>query len=95
MRLADNWPIALATIITGIALATCTFGVRYEINRISPAVLAQMGDTDWVGAEWVFRGMAIAAVAIPFAALWLVVRVRRSFLEWKQQKIELGTIRKN
>ncbi len=41
------------------SMGTCYFGVRYAENQIPTDVRAQMTDTDWVGSEWITRGMCL------------------------------------
>jgi hypothetical protein len=54
--------LSAALIIT--SMGTCFFGVRYAVNQIPPETRSQMEDTDWIGFEWIERGMAIFIVAI-------------------------------
>ena len=60
--------------------ATCHFGVGHEISKIPAERRAQMTDFDWIGAEWIMRGMIIflagLLAAIVALLLW-VIRKRR------------------
>ena len=57
------------------SLATCYFGVGHAIRQQYPNGVPPGQDTDWIGVEWIGRGMilmlvAIAAIVIAFC-LWL------------------------
>lgn len=58
--------VALLLWLSGVA--ACELGVRHEIAKIPAEQRARMTDTDWVGAEWIFRGMVIGSVALLIAA---------------------------
>ena len=63
------------------SFATCYFGVGYAIRQRFPNGVPPGQDTDWLGVEWVGRGMilmlvAIAAVVIA-VGLWLFQRYKR------------------
>lgn len=62
------------------SFATCCFGVQHEIDKIPVETRARMGDTDWVGVEWIGRGMIIfiGAALAGFASvtLWIIQRRR-------------------
>ncbi|MFN0109230.1 MAG: hypothetical protein ACKVZH_10295 [Blastocatellia bacterium] len=70
----------VSLLLTALSIATCNFGVDYEIKKIPPEIRAGMSDTDWIGSQWIFRGMGILAIALILAAtafvLWLAQRRR-------------------
>lgn len=67
-----------AVVLFSASLATCHFGVRYEINQIAPEVRAGMGDTDWVGVEWIERGAVLFLVsALSLVAGLVLLAVRK------------------
>jgi hypothetical protein len=43
--------------------------VEYEIAKIPPDIRARMTDTDWIGVEWIGRGMILQVVAL-IAGSW-------------------------
>jgi hypothetical protein len=58
------------------SLSTCYFGVNYAISQIPPEVRAKMGDTDWVGVEWITRGLflllaSLLSLLIAFALIFV------------------------
>jgi hypothetical protein len=53
--------IAAALMLAG--MGTCYFGVRYAEAQIPPEIRAGMEDTDWVGFEWIERGMYLSLIA--------------------------------
>jgi hypothetical protein len=63
------------------SLGTCHFGTQHAIDQIPPDVRAQMPDTDWVGIEWIERGMVILIAAYTLvgaaAALTLTQELRK------------------
>ena len=69
--------IALLLWLSG--MAACELGVRYELAKIPPEQRARMSDTDWIGAEWIFRGMVMGTVALLVAATALIG-------QWSQRK---------
>jgi hypothetical protein len=56
--------LTLAILLLVAAFATCHFGIRYAIDQIPEEQRRTMTDVDWVGAEWVFRAMGLAGVAL-------------------------------
>ena len=66
------------------SMATCYFGVRYAINQIPPEVRAGMSDTDWVGSEWIGRGMYLFLLGVLIGLIpligWLLKKLRSSYL---------------
>ncbi|HLM02262.1 MAG TPA: hypothetical protein VK400_14520 [Pyrinomonadaceae bacterium] len=71
-------------LIAGVLLliasfATCHFGVQYAISQIPPEIRTNMSDTDWIGVEWIGRGLLIflGAVAALFSALILWLRCNK------------------
>lgn len=79
MRNSIRLLFALSLLLFTLSLATCFFGVRHEINKIPIDTRARIGDTDWVGVEWILRGLFIfiAAGLTGFASLTLWVIQRR------------------
>ena len=49
------------------SMGTCFFGVRYAISRIPQEELDRIGDTDWIGVEWMLRGLILLMLAIVLA----------------------------
>lgn len=64
-----------SVILFALACATCHFGVEHEISKIPPDVRARMSDTDWVGAQWVFRGMGIWALSLSSLLVSVILRL--------------------
>jgi hypothetical protein len=64
---------ALSLLLSIVSLATCHFGVQYEIDKIPPEIRARMSDTDWIGIEWIFRGMLIFFGAVISSVIALSV----------------------
>lgn len=58
---------ALSLLFLVSSTATCYFGRRYEVEKIPPERRAQMSDTDWVGREWIWRGVLLFLPAGFFA----------------------------
>jgi hypothetical protein len=58
------------------SMGTCFLGVRYAISRIPAEELKRIGDTDWVGVEWILRGGILLMVAVVLA---LVPSIRALF----------------
>ena len=48
-------------------MGTWFFGVRYAISRIPPEELQRIGDTDWIGVEWILRGGILLVLAVALA----------------------------
>ena len=69
--------MTLGVLLMVAALATCQLGVDHEIAKIPAEQRAGMSDTDWIGAEWIFRGMAIGAAGAAVLVVALVLRARR------------------
>ena len=65
--------LVAALIFVG-GLATCWFGVQHEIAKIPPDVRARMSDTDWVGVEWVARGMTVCGFALGILIISIAIR---------------------
>jgi hypothetical protein len=63
------------------SLATCYFGVDYAVRQQFPNGVPPGQDTDWIGVEWIGRGMLLmlaAIVAIIIAGgLWFFQRYKR------------------
>jgi hypothetical protein len=63
------------------SLGTCFFGERYALSKIPPEQLKKMGDTDWIGAEWIAGGgillLLSAVLALVPPILWLFRRLLR------------------
>ena len=59
MKLLSRLLLTVSCVAILGSMATCYFGVRYAINQIPPEDRARMTDTDWVGSEWIGRGMYI------------------------------------
>jgi di/tricarboxylate transporter len=71
--------IIIAFLLLLAAMVTCHFGVHYEIQQIPEEQRKQMTDFDWIGSEWIFCGMEIAALAFFVGAVagirqWLRAR---------------------
>ena len=46
------------------SFATCYFGVGHAIRQQYPNGVPPGQDTDWIGVEWIGRGMILMLVAI-------------------------------
>jgi TRAP-type C4-dicarboxylate transport system permease small subunit len=70
--------ISVSLLLFVASFATCYFGVNYSLNQIPPDVRKQMTDTDWIGSEWVGRGLLLMLCAIVLAlvaiGIWLIQR---------------------
>ena len=68
-----------ALVIFALSLATCHFGVNYEVSQLPPTVREKMSDTDWIGAEWIWRGtlLLLLSIALVIAALILFLKQKR------------------
>jgi hypothetical protein len=55
--------------------------MEYAIRSIPQETRERMGDTDWVGVEWILRGMIVLLIAVVLALvpamLWVIRRVLR------------------
>ncbi len=72
MKNVTRVALLIAALLFVASLATCYFGVEYEISKLPPEHPAHTGDDDWIGFEWVIRAMTLQAVAF-FAALIALV----------------------
>lgn len=63
MKTAFRTLLLVSLLLFVASWVTCYFGVQHEINKIPPDVRARMGDTDWVGVEWINRGMLLEGIA--------------------------------
>jgi hypothetical protein len=80
MRNLQRVLVVLSLLLMVTSWTTCHFGVEHEINKIPAEHRAQMTDFDWIGAEWIMRGMLIflASMIAASAALYLwIIRRRR------------------
>jgi hypothetical protein len=71
--------LGLSLVLMVASWATCHYGVEHEINKIPAETRAGMADFDWIGVEWIGRGIIIlfVAVAIDCVALMMWLRERR------------------
>jgi hypothetical protein len=53
--------------------ATCHYGVAQEISKIPAETRAGIEDFDWIGVEWIWRGMIILFVAVVLDCVALMV----------------------
>jgi hypothetical protein len=74
----------LHRVLVGISLllmvaswATCHYGVEHEIGKIPSETRLGMSDFDWIGVEWIWRGMMILFVAVVLDCAALMVWLRR------------------
>jgi hypothetical protein len=79
------WGMSLLSIVAG--MATCYFGVRYAISQIPAEQRARMGDTDWVGVEWITRSLLLDLVALIFAFAAIVVWLIHRYLKRRDEKL--------
>jgi len=56
--------LSVSALLMIASFATCHFGRRHAINQIPPETFSQMEDTDWIGVEWIDRGMYLFIVAV-------------------------------
>ena len=54
--------VAIALLMTGVA--TCHFGVQHATAQIPEEQRRQMADFDWIGSEWIARGLVIAILSV-------------------------------
>ena len=54
------------------SMGTCFLGTRYAISRIPPEELKRIGETDWIGVEWILRGGILLIVAVVLALVPLI-----------------------
>lgn len=71
MRNVIRVALLIAALLFVASLATCYFGVEYEISKLPPEHPAHTGDNDWIGVEWIGRGMALQAGAFIAALIAL------------------------
>lgn len=64
MKSAAIISFALSITLLLASIAICVLGVEYEVGKIPPEVRAGMSDTDWVGVEWIARGMILFFIAV-------------------------------
>jgi len=74
MKNAFRYFVAITAALWLGGAATCHFGVEYEIAKIPRDVRARMQDTDWVGVDWVFRGIALQGIGVLVLLGGLAVR---------------------
>jgi hypothetical protein len=67
---------ALSFLLMLASFATCHYGVQHEISKIPPETRARMSDFDWIGVEWIERGMIVLFVAIILACVALTMWLR-------------------
>lgn len=67
-------------VVFALSIATCYFGVNYEVSKIPPEVRKGMSDTDWIGVEWIGGGMLLSllSIALFITAAILFLRQKRS-----------------
>jgi len=76
MRKSSRILFGASLFLFAASMATCFFGVRYAISRIPPEELKRIGDTDWIGVEWILRGGILLTFAVVLA---LVPPIRALF----------------
>ena len=72
MKLLSRLLLTVSCVAILGSMATCYFGVRYAINQIPPEDRALMSDTDWVGSEWIGRGMYIFLLGVLIGLIPLI-----------------------
>ena len=81
MRKAIRILLGSSLLLFVASLATCYFGVGYAIRQRFPNGVPPGHDIDWIGAEWIGRGMILLLVAmaaiIIAVGLWLFQRYKR------------------
>lgn len=55
-----------------VGTSTCYFGVDYEIAQIPEEQREAMDDFDWIGVEWIARGMVIIGAALILGVVGLI-----------------------
>jgi hypothetical protein len=78
---------ALAFVVMVSGVATCYFGVKYEIAQIPPETRAGMADPDWIATEWEILGLTIVAAGIVLAVIAIVFRA------WQRSVTARGLVR--
>ena len=70
----------LSLLLMVASWATCHYGVEHEISKIPLEMRLGMSDLDWIGVEWIWRGMIILVVAVVLDCvalmMWLGARRR-------------------
>ena len=70
-----------AVLLFVASLATCYFGVDHAIRQQYPNGVPRGQDTDWIGVEWLMRGMILMLIAIATVVIaccfWLFQRYKR------------------
>jgi len=64
--------LSAALLLVG-GMSTCYFGVQYEISIIPEEQRSQMDDFDWIGVDWIARGLAVSALAFALGVSGLVL----------------------
>ncbi|MBK7598269.1 MAG: hypothetical protein IPJ07_06970 [Acidobacteria bacterium] len=88
MRNTIKYLLWLSLLLLAASFVVSHFGEQYALKQIPPEVRAGMSDTDWVGAEWIMRGLVLLLLAVisGLAALILFVLQR-----YKQIKSKTAT----
>ena len=76
--------LLVSLLLTAASFATCHFGVQHEINKIPPETRAGMADFDWVGVEWISRGLVLLVLAFASGAAGIVIWVSNLMRKGKQ-----------
>ena len=80
MRKASRIFFGASLFLLLASIGTCFFGVRYAISRIPPEELNRIGDTDWIGVEWVLRGGILLVLAIVLSLVPPILALFRHLL---------------
>ncbi|HWN09703.1 MAG TPA: hypothetical protein VNO50_10620 [Pyrinomonadaceae bacterium] len=71
--------LTISALLILASLGTCFFGQRYAVNQIPAETLSQMEDDDWIGVEWMERGMYVFIFAVLVGLIPLIRAIVNSF----------------
>lgn len=63
------------------SFATCYLGVQYAEKQIPPEIRGKMTDTDWVGIEWIGRGLLVFMLSVITLFSALAFWLRRKYAQ--------------
>ena len=78
MKRAIRILLAGSVLLFVASLATCYFGVGHAIRQRYPNGVPPGQDTDWIGAEWIGRGMVLMLAAIAAVTIAIGLRLFQS-----------------
>jgi hypothetical protein len=78
--------VVTAVVVLVAAVLTCQLGVQREIDAIPEATRTRMVDFDWVGVQWIERGMWVGVAGLVIGAVGMVLLL-------KQRRKNIGSAR--